>query len=232
MATENNLCAPVWVVGTGKLAAELLAGLGEGGDVRPIPWGHRGQDVAKAIVVHAGSGRELGAVVAYCTATESTLIELATGSALERATLSFPVVLCPNTNILMLKVMCMLETSGHLFQGHAIRFTESHQSQKTSVPGTAVSMAQSLGLRADEVTSVRDPDIQRTVLRIPDAHLGRHAFHLIEIDDGHCRVSLETAVYGESPYVSGVANIVAAVRVNRLENRVYRVAEFIRNGWL
>ena len=232
MAAESDMRTQVMVVGTGKLAAELLTGLDFGGVCRLTSWRNRQQDAAKSIVVHAGSGRELDAVVAHCAATGSPLIELATGSALEGAMPAFPVVLCPNTNILMLKVMCMLETSGHLFKGHDIRFTESHQAQKTSVPGTAVSMAQSLGLAAGDIRSVRNADVQQTSLQIPAAHLDRHAFHRIDIDDGLCSVKLETLVVGESPYVSGVAHIVAATQAHALENRVYAVAEFIRNGWL
>ncbi len=220
------------IAGSGKLATELLTRLDWGSDCQLTPWGPLLPRAERAIVVHAGSGRELDAITEFCAATCSPLIELATGSALEGALPAFPVVLCPNTNILMLKVMYMLEMGGHLFRGTPITFTESHQAPKQSVPGTAVSMAQSLGLTAGDIRSVRDPKVQQTSLQIPAAHLGRHAFHRIDIEDGSCSVKLETLVVGESPYVSGVAQIVAATRAHGLENRVYAVAEFIRNGWL
>lgn len=220
------------IAGSGKLATELLTRLDVGGDCQLTHWDGTPPRAEQAIVVHAGSGRELGAITAFCAATCSPLIELATGSALEGAEPAFPVVLCPNTNILMLKVMYMLELGGHLFRGNPITFTESHQAPKQSVPGTAVSMAQSLGLTAGDIRSVRDTQVQLTSLQIPAAHLGRHAFHRVEIDDGSCSVKLETLVVGESPYVNGVAQIVAATRAHALENRVYAVAEFIRNGWL
>ncbi|MFP3617023.1 dihydrodipicolinate reductase, partial [Paraburkholderia sp. SIMBA_050] len=38
---------------------------------------------AQSIVVHAGSGRELPAAIAFCQATGSPLVELSTGSDLE-----------------------------------------------------------------------------------------------------------------------------------------------------
>ena len=63
----------------------------------------KGRDPGPAIIVHAGSCRELNAVVAYCQASNSTLVELATGSDAATASPGFPVVLCPNTNSLMLK---------------------------------------------------------------------------------------------------------------------------------
>lgn len=221
----------VIVVGAGKLAKELLGALNVAGTV--VPWSEalRSQ-AAQSVVVHAGSGRELEAVVAFCSFTQSPLIELSTGSDLERSVPDFPVVVCPNTNILMLKFMSMLGHSGHLFQNQRVRLIESHQAQKTSVPGTAVSMAHALGLPAGQIHSVRDVGVQRKELHIPDEHLPRHAYHQVLIDDGLCSVKLETRVYGEAPYAHGVAKIVAAVQSHPLESRCYSVMEFVDNGWL
>jgi 4-hydroxy-tetrahydrodipicolinate reductase len=222
----------VIIVGTGKLATELLNALGANQVCEVVSWADKALAKDNPIVVHAGSGRELKDVVAYCEEKRAPLVELATGSEIALASPAFPVVLCPNTNILMLKFMSMLEKSGHLFSGCSIRLTESHQAQKTSVPGTAVSMAHALGLNADDVHSVRDPDVQKAALQIPDEHLGRHAYHRIVIDDAACSVVMETRVYGSSPYADGVARIVAAVGSNALENRVYQINEFIENGWV
>lgn len=220
------------VVGTGKLATELLHALTVDSDSQVTPWANRAPHADKSIVIHAGSGRELGAVTAFCAATQSPLIELATGSDVESVQPTFPVVVCPNTNILMLKVMAMLAKSGHLFHNHAIRLTESHQANKTSVPGTAVNMAQSLGLQDSDIRSIRNADVQRADLQIPEAHLARHAYHQILIQDGACSLQLETRVYGDSAYADGVARIVAAVRAHTLEKRRYSVMEFVDAGWL
>lgn len=221
----------VIVVGSGKLAGELLDVLGaRSGQV--VPWGNAGMRAEKSVVLHAGSGRELEAVCAFCKSTRSPLVELATGSILEGRAVEFPAILCPNTNILMLKFMAMLERSGHLFRGCRIGLVESHQAQKSSVPGTAVSMAHALGLAPAEIRSVRDPQAQQGALQIPPQHLARHAYHHILIEDGSCSVALETRVYGDAPYADGVARIVAAVQARELENRPYPVLEFIENGWL
>jgi len=220
------------VVGTGKLANELLRSLTVDPESRLIAWADQTHHAETSIVVHAGSGRELGAVAEFCAGTQSPLIELATGSDLESAQPAFPVVLCPNTNILMLKVMAMLAKSGHLFRNHAIRLTESHQAGKTSVPGTAVNMAQSLGLEASDIHSIRDAHVQAADLQIPEAHLARHAYHQIKIQDGACSLQLETRVYGDSAYADGVARIVAAVRTHTLDKRRYSVMEFVDAGWL
>ncbi|KAB0655803.1 dihydrodipicolinate reductase C-terminal domain-containing protein [Burkholderia diffusa] len=223
----------VLVVGTGKLATELLGSHRLApATCRVMAWSDPARGNVRSIVVHAGSGRELPAAIEFCRATGSPLVELSTGSDLETASHDFPVVLCPNTNILMLKFMSMLETSGHLFRDCHISVTESHQASKTSVPGTAVGVAQSLGVPAQDIHSVRDPAEQRDALQIPDDQLGRHAFHRIRIEDGACSLQFESRVYGASPYADGVSRIVEAVRQHELEPRRYSIVEFIHNGWL
>lgn len=223
----------VLVVGTGKLATELLGSHRLApATCRVMAWSDPARGNVRSIVVHAGSGRELPAAIEFCRATGSPLVELSTGSDLETASHDFPVVLCPNTNILMLKFMSMLETSGHLFRDCHISVTESHQASKTSVPGTAVGIAQSLGVLAQDIHSVRDPAEQRDALQIPDDQLGRHAFHRIRIEDGACSLQFESRVYGASPYADGVSRIVEAVRQHELEPRRYSIVEFIHNGWL
>ena len=222
----------VVIVGTGKLASELLNEMQLGADFVVARW-HSGMPAAaRAIVVHAGSGRELPEAIAYCQQNDSVLIELATGSALETQAPGIPVILCPNTNLLMLKFMSMLARSGDLFKGYDIQLTESHQAGKKSTPGTAVAIAQSLGLAAEKIVSIRDPDEQGQALQIPEEHLARHAFHRISMQDSVCRIAMETRVYGNSPYAPGVSKIIEAVHAHALENRRYAISEFIENAWV
>lgn len=221
----------VLIVGSGKLATELLDRPSLG-SLKVRRWSDASATKGRSIVVHAGSGRELDKVIAHCRETNSPLVELATGSQLDIASPAFPVVLCPNTNILMLKFMNMLARSGKLFAGYHIEVAESHQAGKRSAPGTAIAIARSLGLSADDVISVRDPEVQSAAWRIPAEHLGRHAAHAVLIEDGACRISLETRVFGASPYADGVARIVSAVASRRLDNRVYPIDEFVEHGWV
>lgn len=217
----------VVIVGAGKLARELQGALNGA-----FPWAERIFPAQRSIVVHAGSGRELQPTMEFCEHTRSTLIELATGTDIGSSTPKFPLVICPNTNILMLKFMSMLEKSGPLFHQHPIELTESHQANKSSVPGTAVAIARSLGLAESSIRSVRDPGLQETALQIPVNHLARHAYHQLRIGDGVCSLTLETRVYGDTAYADGVALIVAAVQKQELENRLYSVMEFIDRGWI
>ena len=221
----------VFIVGSGKLARELLTEMRLPAPLALAAWPATPPE-ARAIVVHAGSGRELAEVVAFCERTGSPLLELSTGSALEAQAPRCPLVLCPNTNILMLKVMHMLARCGALFAGYDIGVTESHQANKTSVAGTAVDIARSLGLAPEAIRSVREPVLQQGELGIAPEDLARHAFHRIEIADAACAVRLETRVTGDAPYAAGVAQIVAAVAAQPLEARLYAIDEFIGKGWL
>jgi len=222
----------VIVVGAGKLARELLNALPERISGKVAAWADAPGSGESSIVVHAGSGRELESVVAYCQRTGSILVELATGSELEDHDAGFPVVVCPNTNILMLKFLAMLAASGAHFKNYTVRIAESHQAGKSSVPGTAVALAQSLGLAGEKIRSIRDPREQRETLHIPPEYLSRHAYHRVEIEDHAGSVVLETRVFGPAPYAEGLAQILSAVRSNTLENRRYNVMEFIEKGWI
>lgn len=221
------------IVGAGKLAQELSGYFAQQGTHRVVPWASlNGARHVGAVVVHAGSGRELDEAAAYCLQTQSTLVELATGTDIEQRVLGCPVVLCPNTNILMLKVMAMLADHGRRFAGYTRQLTESHQAGKTSTPGTAVELAEAVGLQRGDIVSVRDAAEQQARWQIPAEHLARHAFHRLVIEDGLSSVTLETRVFGPTPYAEGLARIVEAIAAHRLENRLYKVTEFIANDWV
>jgi dihydrodipicolinate reductase len=222
----------VTVVGTGKLARELLSELPKVSCAKVIAWPDMARAEGRGVVVHAGSGRELEDAIAYCQQTGSTLVELATGSVLETREVGFPVVVCPNTNILMLKFMAMLAASGRYFRNDKVRITESHQAEKASVPGTAVALARSLGLPSEKIHSIRDPREQMESLHVPPEHLSRHAYHRVEIEDQVSSITLETRVFGPAPYADGLAQIIAAIQSHEIENRRYDVTEFIENGWV
>jgi 4-hydroxy-tetrahydrodipicolinate reductase len=218
------------IAGRGKLSRELLAGLGS--QARAWSEGSDPPGAAQQVVVHAGSGRELPAVVEFCRARSLPLVELSTGTAIHELAPDMTVVVCPNANLLMLKFMTMLERSGGWFKDARVRLVESHQAGKTSVPGTAVAMAQALGLDPVRIDSVRDPAVQSRLLGIAAEDLPRHAFHRIEIEDGPCTITLETRMRGDEPYVDGVRSIATVAATRMLEPRTYRVTEFVENGWL
>jgi 4-hydroxy-tetrahydrodipicolinate reductase len=217
----------VFVVGSGKLAEEILSAL-HGNHIKSV---RRWSDISSClqddiVVVHAGSGRELDAVHAYCSRNKKPMIELATSTNYDSFDPNFPVIVCPNTNVLMLKFMAMVLRAGEGFKKYERTILESHQSTKTSEAGTARSLARSLGIEISKIESIRDPAIQENTLGIPARHLGRHAFHRIQIKDDAASITLESKVIGPAPYAVGLSEILRIVMTKKLEARVYDVLEF------
>lgn len=200
------------IVGRGKLAQELLQGLHGPAIARVIPWDGRGSlDGEACMVVHAGSGRELAEVVAFCSETGCALLDLSTAGSEFPAEVSFPVVACPNVNMPMLSFMAMVRQSAALFHGLDIRIAESHQASKRTKPGTAVHLAKSLGIPESEIRSERNPQVQLEVLGIPEDFLERHAYHEIVITGQDAEIRLQTRVLGKSAYAAGLAKVVETV---------------------
>ncbi|ADQ78932.1 hypothetical protein Palpr_0778 [Paludibacter propionicigenes WB4] len=218
----------IFVVGSGKLASAVLSLSTTYPSGEVLKWDSEYLSLPeKVLLIHAGSGRQLNECFEFCSRTKSTLIELSTGLETEIMQPDFPLILCPNTSLLVLKMMSVLKANGHHFEGFDISITESHQAAKKTEPGTAYSFADSLKLSRDKVVSTRDTNIQEHKIGIPPAYLDKHAYHRIEIKDGNDEVVIETRVLGHDSYAKGVKAIIEAVSKQPLENRKYSVLELI-----
>jgi 4-hydroxy-tetrahydrodipicolinate reductase len=221
------------IIGSGKLATTVLEALKSVPEWTVGSWDDGTRDVAAPkIVIHAGSGRQLEEVFAYCEATNSVLLELSTGTVTSERDLPFPVIACSNVSILLVKFMYLLSEHGHLFHAYSIEIEESHQATKSSLPGTAVDMANSLGLDPSRILSYRDPGTQQADLGIPAKDLGKHAYHRIRIQDGSASLAFETKVLGHGAYAEGVVAILRAIQDRDLETRRYEVVDLVRLGWI
>lgn len=230
---ERDTGVQVLIVGSGKLASELLENLSSSNITKVLPWTQRDQPhEGKRIVVHAGSGREIDEVVSFCSRNHLVLIELSTSDNLAAARTPFPIIICPNVNMLMLRFMAMLQSQGHLFAQYKKTILESHQSTKKSEPGTAISIADSIGMKADQIISVRDPVTQERELGIPAEFLSRHAYHSVRITDGNATILFETKVLGEAPYSLGLAQVIESIYQRELEPMKYDVLTLIHKGWI
>lgn len=178
-------------------------------------------------MVHAGSGRQLKECLAFCERTKSVFIELSTGLETEKMNPDFPLIICPNTSILLLKTLNMIKVNGGYFENYQISITESHQSTKTTEPGTAYAFANALKFPADKIISIRDTEIQRDKIGIPKEYLDKHAYHKIVFKDGRDEVTIETKVLGHDSYAHGVKTIVEAVLKHNLENKKYTILDLI-----
>jgi dihydrodipicolinate reductase len=222
----------IFVAGSGKLANALLSGLHfEGCEITKWEGQHQSLN-EKSILVHAGSGRQLDECWNYCSKTNSIFIELSTGLETEKKVPDFPLIICPNTSILVLKTLNMLKANGSRFENYNISITESHQATKTTEPGTAYAFADSLNFPHHKIVSVRDPEVQLHKIGIPQEYLPKHAYHKIIIKDGDDEITIETKVLGHKTYVNGVNKIIAAVLKHNWENRKYTILDLIDGNML
>ena len=102
-----------------------------------------------------------------------------------------------------------------LFKTYAIEIKESHQNGKADTSGTAKAMIEyfnNLGapIEATDIVMIRDPDIQRDELGIPEAYLNGHAWHTYTLtsEDGTVRFQFTHNVNGRDIYAKGTLDAV------------------------
>ena len=182
--------------------------------------------------MHAGSGRQQKECLGFCSRTKTVFIELSTGLGTEIIKPDFPLIICPNISILVLKTLNMIKTSSQYFENYEISITESHQSEKKTEPGTAIAFANSLKLPRDRIVSIRDAEMQQNLIKIPGEYINKHAFHKIVIKDGDDEVNIETKVLGHKSYVNGVKKLIEMVLNYKLENKKYMILDLIDDNML
>ncbi len=223
----------IFIVGSGKLANAILTSNLSVQACEILKWESQYQTSnEKAIIVHAGSGRQLNECLEFCARTKSVFIELSTGLETEKMEANFPLIECANTSILVLKAMNILKENGGSFKNYEISITESHQSTKKTEPGTAYTFANSLNFPVEKIKSIREPEIQQSEVGIPEEFLGKHAYHKIIIKDGNDEITIETKVLGHDSYAKGVKAIIETILRNHLENKTYTVLDLIDKDML
>ncbi|MGL4368858.1 MAG: dihydrodipicolinate reductase, partial [Spirochaetota bacterium] len=151
----------VIVTGNGKLSHSIMNGLPEYLCECNIDRWENNENYPheNKVIVHAGSGRQFGDVINFCGKTKSPLIQVSTNIAGNFTNADFTFIDAPNLDILMLKFMHMMKLYGSSFKKYKISIIESHQAAKTSLPGTALEFAKSLGVDPEKITSIRDPEV-------------------------------------------------------------------------
>jgi 4-hydroxy-tetrahydrodipicolinate reductase len=217
----------IFVVGAGKLATFLLSNLSPD-NCEVLQWRDEIKSSGeKAVVIHAGSGRQLKDCIDFCSSTKSVLVELSTGLKTEDIIPDFPIIICPNTSILVLKTLNLLKIHGRELEKYTISITESHQAKKTTEPGTAYAIANSLNFPTVNIQSVRVPDVQSDIIGIPKEYLEKHAYHKIVFKDGLDEVTIETKVLGYESYLKGVRSILEAVTEYPLDHKRYTILDLM-----
>jgi dihydrodipicolinate reductase len=224
MIKENE--QTIIIAGSGKLAQSLINGFSQTSNV--IKWDNFDKSIKhKNIVIHTGSGRQLQECLDYCNESKSVLMELSTGTNIEQLHNNCPVVICPNTAIPVLKIIKLINDYGKDFSQYKVRIIESHQKEKKTVAGTAMVLAQALNVPNERIESIRDIEIQKNTLGIPEEYLNLHAYHKIIVEDIGCEIKIETKVLGHDAYVSGVKKIIDRIDKMNLKNKKYQVLEIL-----
>lgn len=223
----------IFIVGSGNLANALFKANLSFPSCEILKWESKFQSLnEKAIIIHAGSGRQLKECCEFCIRTKSIFIELSTGLETENMNPDFPLIICPNTSILVLKTLNMIKTNGKYFKDYEISITESHQSTKKTEPGTAYAFAKALDFPLEKIISIRNPDIQQNKIGIQKEYLDKHAYHKIIIKDGSDEIVIETKVLGHNSYANGIKTIIDKVLKINLENKKHTVLELIDSNIL
>jgi len=216
------------VVGSGKLSNSIQEYIDKEKYNPILKWNEFDKSSnEKVIIIHAASGRELGDCISYCQKTKSVLIEMSTGSKIENIKVNFPVFICPNTSLLLCKLMRIIKMSGKLFKNNNVQIIESHQEEKKSLPGTAVGFANSLHVPIDEIVSIRKKEEQLRI-GIDKEHFDLHAYHKIIINgNDDSEIMIETKVCGHQSYVKGLEKILDYIIINRIKNTKYSLEDII-----
>ncbi|EPS68993.1 hypothetical protein M569_05773, partial [Genlisea aurea] len=134
----------------------------------------------------------------------------------------------------------MAEQFPGAFSGYNLQVTESHQSGKLDVSGTAkavVSCFNKLGVSFDleQVEKIRDRESQVEILGIPEEHLSGHAFHTYRLTspDGTVSFEFQHNVCGRSIYAEGTVDAILFLTnkvKTKAEKRIYDMIDVLREG--
>lgn len=125
-----------------------------------------------------------------------------------------------------------------LFAGYSLEIVESHQQGKIDTSGTAKAMVgyfSKLGIpfSEDQIIKIRDPQIQKGRLGVPEAHLGGHGWHTytLESADKTARFSFIHNINGRDIYAEGTADAVVFLEkkiAEGLTGKVYSMIDVLR----
>lgn len=222
---KNKSTKNIIIVGRGKFAESLVENckkfsVHENLKINILFWhefkNKNIKSLSQDLIIHAGSGRELEEIVEYCDKTKSVFVQASTGLDLELkkilknniSNLDFVFINAPNLALPIVKFMKILEQTGELFDSKDFKITisESHQSSKKTVPGTAVKFAEALNLNSSKIKSIRDKFEQKD-LGVDEEYLDGHAVHWIELEGLGGKLRFKTEIMGRDAYAHGVMKI-------------------------
>jgi 4-hydroxy-tetrahydrodipicolinate reductase len=153
-------------------------------------------------------------------------------------------VISPNMAKQIVGFQAMMEYAAHsfpgLFSGYSLQIRESHQKGKADTSGTAKAMVgyfNELGLdfSADGIIKVRDPEVQKNEMGVPEGFLSGHGWHNYQLTsaDGTVRFSFTHNVNGREIYALGTLDAVAYLHekvMTGAKGRVFSMIDVLKNN--
>ena len=153
-------------------------------------------------------------------------------------------VIAPNMAKQIVGFQAMMEYAAQtfpgLFSGYSLEIKESHQSGKADTSGTAKAMVgyfNKLGLEfaADDIVKVRDPQIQKSEMGVPEEYLGGHGWHTYTLTsaDGTVKFAFTHNVNGREIYGQGTLDAVAYLHAKLAEGasgKVFSMIDVLKNA--
>lgn len=127
-----------------------------------------------------------------------------------------------------------------LFSGYRLEIRESHQKGKADTSGTARAMVayfnkMGVAFTEDQIIKERDPGIQKSVWKIPEAYLSGHAWHTYTLnsEDGTVTFSFTHNINGRDVYAQGTFDAVEFLfqkaKIGQ-KGRVYTMIDVLRQA--
>ena len=163
------------------------------------------------VAIHFGSGRQLPELLDIC---ENMRIPLIQGSTHLIAPIpsnrNIAIINSPNLSIAMIRFMVAFPAFAEAIKkGMGMRITESHHEGKQGISGTALAVANTLGIPESTIWSITDPALQ-VPRGIPHEHLRGHAYHdftFSDLSDQGVEIVVSTKINGRKTYAEGALTI-------------------------
>lgn len=130
---------------------------------------------------------------------------------------TFPVVRAPSLALRVIEFMKTVKfhSETHLKKnGLNVSICVSHQLTKKTPPGTALAIAELLGVPPSAIEDLRTTEAQKA-FGVPEEHLERHSYHSVRFGPADCATELTIRINGLREYAEGALIIAVALDKHR-----------------
>ncbi len=151
-------------------------------------------------------------------------------------------VIAPNMAKQIVGFQAMMEYAAEnfpgIFKGYRLTIEESHQAGKADTSGTAKAMVRyfnkmGIDFSAEQIIKIRDPEIQKNRLKVPEPFLGGHGWHTYTLVSPDETVTFRFVhnVNGRRVYAEGTLDAVSFLSARLAEGaggKVYSMIDVLR----